>query len=135
MKKVIVSVMLGMILLNATAYGASSCEYNTIVQGWIAERDRDALRLTRAWLSGEHKETLAPLVGLVLEAEIKVSSICRNEVDFLERNRLLYGKLTYPLTVDTVPPHVFQRIIGDDMLSPERQYREEKKEVRRGKNR
>jgi len=135
MNKVIVSVMLGMVFLTAPAYGADSCEYNSIVQGWIVERDREALNLVRAWLSGEPKETLAPFVGLVWTSETKITALCRNETDFLDRHCMLYGNLTFPLTVDTVPPLLFERLVKDDILSPGRQYRKKGKEVRYGKKR
>lgn len=132
MKMVIVLVALGMVLLTTPAFGAGSCKHDPIVKGWIAERDKNALQLVRVWISGEPEEIIAPLVGLVWANETNIAALCRKETGFLERHRLLFGELNFPLTVDTVPPLVFQRLIQDEVLSPERQYKQKNKGVRRG---
>lgn len=109
----------------APAY-AFNCESNTIVRSWINERDNNAMKVVKAWVSDEPKEVIASYVGLVWANETNIVAKCRKESNFLKTNLLVYGERPIPFTLETAPPLIIQHFLKDDILSPLKQYEETK---------
>jgi len=127
MKKLIgFGVFLVVIALSGSAAIAGSCYSDTVVKGWIEERDRAEECLVQAWARGASPEQFASRVAVILSNELYVSSKCRDEGEFLKTNLHILGKGSDP-KVETVPGMILERLVGYEMLSPWKQFPSYKK--------
>lgn len=124
----IVTISLFLICFVAISSGIASdgnCRNNPIVQTWINERDELALDMVKKWISGEGKEVTAPLLALIWTKEMNVAAKCRHDVDFLKQYSLFNGADLPRLSLDTTPTFLLHKLLGNDYLSPSRQFPEE----------
>lgn len=128
MKKTIIQVLiaLGMFVSIRPALAFNSCESNSIVRNWLKQRDINALKVVKAWVSDEPKEVIASYVGLIWANETNIVAKCRKESNFLRANLLVYGDRPISFTLDSATPLVIQHFLKEDLLSPLKQYEETK---------
>lgn len=128
MKKTMVSllVLLGVILTISQA-SAGSCYSDSIVMGWIAERDRAERTVIQAWAKGASPQDLAPDIALLLSNEFYICSKCRDNTQFLKNHLHILNNGSSP-KVETVPAMILERLIGYPILSPHLQFAHDNRE-------
>lgn len=124
-------VFLVAITLSGSAAIAGSCYSDTVVKGWIEERDRAEEYVVQVWAKGGSPEQFASEVAVILSNELYMSSKCREEGEWLKTNLHILGKGSDP-KVETVPGMILERLVGHEMLSPRIQFPSNKrKEAKR----
>ena len=118
MKKLMVCVLfLSGMALNLSTALAGDCYSDMVVRRWIEERDRAEERVVQVWAKGASPEEFASEVAVILSNEFYVCSKCRDENDFLH----ILNKGSDP-KVETVPATILERLVGQEILSPWRQF-------------
>ena len=127
MKKLMVCVaFLSAITFGGSAAIAGSCYSDSVVKGWIEERDRAEEYVVQIWARGGSPEQFASEVAVILSNELYMCSKCRDEGEFLKTNLHILGKGSDP-KVETVPGVILERLVGYEMLSPRKQFPSYKK--------
>ena len=106
---------------------SADCYSNLVVSGWLAERDRAEKGVVKAWAKGHPAEELASDIAVILANELYLCSTCRDQADFLKENLHLLNK-DDASKVETVPAMILEVILGQDILSPWRQFPSKRKE-------
>jgi len=127
MKKLMVCVaFLSVMTFGGSAAIAGSCFSDSVVKGWIEERDRAEEYVVQVWARGGSPEQFASEVAVILSNELYMCSKCRDEGEFLKTNLHILGKGSDP-KVETVPGMILERLVGREMLSPWKQFPTDKK--------
>ena len=127
MKKLMVCVaFLSVITFGGSAAIAGNCYSDSVVKGWIEERDRAEEYVVQVWARGGSPEQFASEVAVILSNELYMCSKCRDEGEFLKTNLHILGKGSDP-KVETVPGMILERLVGHEMLSPWKQFPSEKR--------
>ena len=122
MKRLMVCVLFVLCMgLNLSTALAGDCYSDMVVRRWIEERDRAEERVVQAWAKGALPEEFASEVAVILSNEFYVCSKCRDEDDFLKENLHILNKGSDP-KVETVPATILERLVGQEILSPWRQF-------------
>ena len=122
MKRLMVCVLFILCMgLNLSAALAGECYSDLVVRRWIEERDRAEERVLQAWAKGASPEQFAPGVAIILSNEFYICSKCRNDSEFLKQKLHILNKGT-DAKVETVPAMILEQLIGDQILSPWRQF-------------
>ena len=123
MKRLMVCVLFVLCMgLNLSTALAGDCYSDMVVRRWIEERDRAEERVVQAWAKGASPEQFAPGVAIILSNEFYICSKCRDDSDFLKQKLHVLNKGT-DAKVETVPAMILEQLIGNQMLSPWRQFR------------
>jgi len=132
MKKLMVCVVVLLVVtFGGSAAIAGSCYSDTVVKGWIEERDMAEEYVVQVWAKGGSPEQFASEVAVILSNELYMCSKCRDEGEFLKTNLHILGKGSEP-KVETVPGMILERLVGYEMLSPRIQFPSNKrKEAKR----
>ena len=110
-------VFLVAIALSGSAAIAGSCYSDTVVKGWIEERDRAEEYVVQVWAKGGSPEQFASEVAVILSNELYMCSKCREEGEWLKANLHILGKGPDP-KLETVPGIILERLVGYEILSP-----------------
>ena len=122
MKKLIVYVLVvSCIGLNLSVAFAGDCYSDMVVRRWVEERDRAEERVVQAWAKGASSEQFAPGVAIILSNEFYICSKCRDDREFLKQKLHILNKGT-DAKVETVPAMILEQLIGEQILSPWRQF-------------
>lgn len=126
MKRLAICVLfLAGMALSVSSAKAGDCYSDMVVKRWIQERDRAEERVVQAWAKGASPADFAPDVAVIISNEFYVCSQCRSQNDFLKKNLNVLNKGSNP-KVETVPAMMLEELIGQQILSPWRQFPSDK---------
>ncbi|MBC2714966.1 MAG: hypothetical protein HF978_06615 [Desulfobacteraceae bacterium] len=120
MRKIILYVVVFFVGFTSIAAGAS-CYSDRVVTRWIEERDELAVQVLQKWAKGASVDELTPAIATIISNELLTCSKCRNDVDFVKEKLILLNSTTEP-RIETVPAIILKHYIGNDLLSPHRQF-------------
>ena len=100
---------------------AGNCSSDRVVKGWVEERDRTEERVVQVWARGASPDQFASEVAVILSNELYICSKCRSQKGFLKVNMHILGKGSDP-KVENVPGIILERLVGNDILSPWKQF-------------
>ena len=127
MKRLMICVLfLSGMALSVSNTIAGDCYSDMVVKRWIQERDRAAERVVQAWAKGGSPADFAPDVAVIISNEFYVCSQCRGQNDFLRENLNILNNGSNP-KVETVPAMILEHLIGQQILSPWRQFPADKR--------
>jgi len=121
MKRLIVCMSVLVVMGISGSAVAGNCYSDRVVKGWLEERDRAEESVVQVWARGASPDQFASEVAVILSNELYICSKCRNEKDFLKVNMHILGRGSDP-KVENVPGIILERLIGDDILSPWKQF-------------
>ena len=123
MKKAATIIILVLMLIASMGRVYAACWHDPVVKEWLKERDDYALQTVRAWLSSKPNKTVLNSTAQVWILETHIATHCRKDPLFLKKNLLLFkDKYPFRVTVEVVPPMLFQELSGRDILMPFNQY-------------
>ena len=105
---------------------AGDCYSDTVVKGWLEERDRAAEHVVQVWARGASPKEFASKVAVILSNEFFICAHCRNQKQFLEDHIQILNGVSQP-KVKNVPGMILEYLIGHDILSPWSQFPAEKR--------
>ena len=127
MKKLMICVLfLSGMALSVSNATAGDCYSDMVVKRWVQERDRAEERVVQAWAKGASPADFAPDVAVIISNEFYVCSQCREQNDFLKENLDILNKGSNP-KVETVPAMILEHLVGQQILSPWRQFPADKR--------
>jgi len=122
MKKLMVCILFVLCIgLDFSTAFAGDCYSDMVVRRWVEERDRAEEQVVQAWAKGASPEQFAPGVAIILSNEFYICSKCRDDSEFLKQKLHILNKGT-DAKVETVPAMILEQLIGDQILSPYRQF-------------
>lgn len=127
MKRLMVCIfLLGLMILNVPIVTAGDCYSDTVVKGWLKERDRAAEHVVQIWARGAPPEEFASEVAIILSNEFFMCTHCRSQERFLEGHIYILNGVSHP-KVENVPGMILEYLIGEKILSPWSQFPAEKR--------
>lgn len=130
MRKYILFGFLVMLLVTSgpAALAETNCYSNSIIQGWLKERDAAARSVIQQWARGAPLEDMASDVAVIFTNEVYIRSMCRDSLEFLNKHLIIPDK-EYNLKVETLPALILKYFLGFDILSPSTQFQTGKQEI------
>ena len=110
---VIISLFVGV----STAFAKTNCYSNSIIQGWINERDTAAKIVLQQWANGVPIEDMTSNVAVIFTNEVYTRSMCRDSLQFLQSHLIIPDK-DCDLQMETMPSHILNYFLGFDILVP-----------------
>ena len=120
MRKIIMFII-GFLVGFTSIAAASSCHTDRIVARWIEERNELSIQVIQEWAKGASVDDLSPAIATIISNELLTCSKCRNDTDFVQKKLILLNSKTEP-RVETVPAIILEHYLGNDILSPHRQF-------------
>ena len=104
---------------------AGSCESDPIVKHWLKEKEEAATNVVQKWARGLAFDLIAAEIAVLISNEINLFSQCREESEYINRSIYILNQAGNS-GVEAVPAIILERIIGENLLSPRRQFPDQK---------
>lgn len=122
MKRFIAALMLivaGMVMVSLAEAG--NCYTDTMVNRWLAEKQRAEQATVSRWVQGAAPEEFVSAVAEIVANELYIFSQCRDQPDYVQRHVYVTSGGAAP-RVETVPAVILEHLLGEALLSPWRQF-------------
>lgn len=110
-------VIISLLVSVPPVFPKTNCYSNSIIQGWINERDTAAKIVIQQWANGGSIEDMASNVAVIFTDEIYTRGMCRDSLQFLQRHLIIPDK-NCDLKMETLPSLILNYFLGFDILVP-----------------